>query len=148
VANNPQRSKVALLFQLVGAVLLVVAGIHFAVTGGLTHALLDGHVDAGAARIVRQSFLLNHLVVGVLLVPVGLATMFAAGGIARGEPLARRVAWSNTLAILALPVVLVAVMGREELFGGGPFTVAVVLVVLAAGAMVVGMLVSGRGRQN
>src|SRR5215471_7124371 len=103
--RSRQVSKVALLFRFVGVILVVVAAIHFAVTGNLTHMLLDGHVDAGSARIVRQSFLLNHLVVGVLLVPVGMTTALAAPGIARGEPLARRVGWLNTLAVLALPLV-------------------------------------------
>jgi uncharacterized membrane protein YhaH (DUF805 family) len=123
-----------------GLLLIVVSGIHFAVTSGLVHALIDGHVDASQARIVRQSFLLNHLVVGVLLIPLALGTIFAAPGVAAGDPLSRRVGWSNTLTVLALPFVLVAVMGKTELLGGGPFTVAVAMVFGAAAAMVTGML--------
>jgi hypothetical protein len=135
-----RQALVTWLFRSIGLLLVAVAGIHFAVTNGLVHALIDGHVDASGARILRASFLLNHLVVGVLLIPVGLATVFAAPGIAAGEPLSRRVGWSNTLTVLALPVVLVAVMGRAELLGGGPFTIAVAMVFCAAAAMVTGML--------
>ena len=127
------------LFRGVGVILLVVAAIHFAVTPTLLRDVLDGHIDAGAARIVRASFLLNHLVVGVLLIPIGLSTAFAAGGIWRGEPLARRIGWTNALAVLALPPVIAAVMGRAEILSGGPFTVAAGLVVLAAAAMIAGM---------
>lgn len=146
VAATRRQVFVAWLFRSLGLILVAVAGIHFAVTSGLVHMLLDGHVDAGQAQIVRQSFLLNHLVVGVLLIPLGLGTVLAARGIAVGDPLSRRVGWLNTLTVLALPVVLVAVMGRAELLGGGPFTVAVFMVLGAAAAMVAGMLLAGRGR--
>jgi hypothetical protein len=132
------------LFRGVGVILLVVAAIHFAVTPALLHQLLDGHIDAAAARIVRVSFLLNHLVVGVLLIPAGLSTMFAASGITRGDRLARRIGWSNALAVLSLPVVIVIVMGRAEILSGGPFTLAAGLVALAAIALITGMWLTRR----
>jgi hypothetical protein len=141
VSNRRGRAGVAVvvLFYLVGAVLLAVSCIHFAVTGTLVRHVLDGHIDAGAERIARASFLLNHLVVGVLLVPLGLSTMFAAGGIREGDRLARRIGWSNAIAVLALPVVIAGVMGRREMLDGGPFSVAVGLVVLAAVGLIGGM---------
>jgi hypothetical protein len=128
-----------ILFGGVGVALLAVSAIHFAVTPMLLSTVLDGHVDAGAARMVRASFLLNHLVVGVLLVPVGLSTALVARGIARGDPLARRIGWVNTASVAALPVVVAAVMGRAEVLSGGPFTLAVGLVCAAALGMAVGM---------
>lgn len=132
-------TAVAVLFRAMGALLLIVSAIHFAVTPTLMHSVLDGHVDAAAERIVRASFLLNHLVVGVLLVPVGLSTVFAAGGIVRGDCLARRIGWANAVAVAALPGVIAAVMGSREILSGGPFTFAVGLVVVAALALVGGM---------
>jgi len=132
------------LLRIIGTVLLVVAIIHFAVTPALLKSLFGGQARFVALRVARASFLLNHLVVGVLLVPAGLSTIFAAGGIARGDRLARRIGWANALAVLSLPAMIAAVMGRTEILSGGPFTIAVALVAFAAITLVAAMVLTGR----
>jgi len=147
--DTPQPTRtgrgVVILFRTVGVILLVVSVIHFYVTPMLMHNLVDAvgaHVDAVSAATLHSSFLLNHLVVGVLLVPVGLCTIFAAPGIARGDRLARAIGWANTLAVLVLPGIIALVMGEREILSGGPFTLAVALVTLAACSLIAGMCVT------
>ena len=72
-----------------GIMLLVVAAIHLAVTPMLRTLFISaaGH---GPARFWLAPFLLNHVVVGILLVPVGLNTLYAARAAHTGAP------WDST----------------------------------------------------
>ena len=118
-----------------GVLLLVVAAIHLAVTPML-RSMFVGAAGQGPARFWLEPFLLNHVVVGILLVPVGLTTLYAARAAQAGAPWARAVALTNAFSVLALPVALVLLMGREY-FGARPFVVAAVLIT-AAGLVLVG----------
>lgn len=121
-----------------GILLLVVAAIHLAVTPVLRTLFLTA-AARGTARFWLAPFLLNHVVVGILLVPVGLTTLYAARAARAGAPWARAVALTNAFSILALPVVLVVLMGREY-FGAGPFLVATALVAVASVVLVAAAL--------
>jgi hypothetical protein len=79
------------------------------------------------------------VVVGILLVPVGLNTLYAARAARTGAPWARTVALTNAFSILALPLALVLLMGREY-FGAPPFVVATVLVATSSVVLVVAAL--------
>ena len=121
-----------------GVLLLIVAAIHLAVTPMLRTLFLTA-AGQGPARFWLAPFLLNHVVVGVLLVPVGLNTLYAARAARAGAPWARAVALTNAFSVLALPVALVLLMGREY-FGARPFVVATVLVAVASVVLVVAAL--------
>ena len=127
-----------------GVLLLIVAAIHLAVTPMLRTLFLTA-AGQGPARFWLAPFVLNHVVVGILLVPVGLNTLHAARAARTGAPLARAIALTNAFSVLALPVALVLLMGREY-FGARPFAVATVLVALASVVLVVAALALRQAR--
>ena len=111
-----------------GVLLIVVAAIHLAVAPMLRGLFLKS--APGAARFWLAPFMLNHVVVGFLLVPVGLTTIYAGRAARKGAPWARAVALTNALSVLGLPGSLVVLMGREY-FGAIPFLIATILVAIA-----------------
>jgi len=128
-----------------GTILLVVAAIHLAVTP-LLRTLFVSAADGGPARFWLAPFLLNHVVVGILLVPVGLNTLYAARAARSGAPWARAVALTNAFGILALPIALVLLMGPEY-FQARPFVVAAILIT-AASIVLVGAALALRSARN
>jgi len=139
----------------ISGILLVLLGIlHLAVTPTIASFVRRATLPAYSAWLTPP-MLLNHVVVGVLLLPLGVLTAYAAPHAARGAGWALMVVRSTALAVAALPVTLFWLMGRRY-FAAVPFQVATgivcvgaVLVVLAAfwpmrpGAEVAG---SKRGR--
>ena len=118
----------------VGILLLVVAAIHLAVTPLLKKAVLDSVLTPTMLPLVTPPFLLNHVVVGILLVPLGLVTLHSAAGIRSGERWAWVVSWSVGAALPSLPVALVLIM-RGGPFDAVPFRVAEILITISAVAM-------------
>src|SRR5438045_493565 len=117
---SSRRSLTSLVFVIEGILLLIVAGIHLVITPLLTDAILHRNLTTRAVRIVGPPFVLNHLVVGILLIPLGFVTILAAGGVRRGERWPGAVCLTIGLTILSLPVVLALVM-RREYFRAVPF---------------------------
>jgi hypothetical protein len=124
-----RRLIVARIISVTGSLLLIVAAIHLLVTSALKRAILDRVLTQQELRIISPPFLLNHIVVGILLIPLGFITLYSASGIRAGE----RWAWVINLVIgvtiLSLPVVLVLVM-RAEYFRAVPFLMAAVLITI------------------
>jgi hypothetical protein len=60
----------------------------------------------GLPQTAYAAAMLNHVVVGILLLPLGLALLLLGKPAARGEPEARIVLAGATLAVIALPVVV------------------------------------------
>ncbi len=117
-----------------GILLLVVATIHLLVIPEL-RSLLARLLSPGDFRFVWSPFLLNHAVVGILLIPLGLSTIYSGSGIRSGEPGSWRVGITNALTILSLPLVLVAVMERRY-FSALPFLIATILITVVALSMI------------
>jgi hypothetical protein len=125
-----------------GVLLLVVAAIHLAVTP-LVRTLFSNAASTEAARFWLAPFLLNHIVAGILLVPVALNTLYAARAARRGAAWARTVALINAVSVLLLPLTLVALMGPAHL-RALPFLVASVLITIAGVVLVTAALSLGR----
>ena len=89
--------------------------------------------------------LLNHIVVGILLLPLGVLTTYAAPHAARGEGWALWICRATALAIASLPVVLFALMGRQY-FGAPMFLIATGLVCVASATLAVAAWWPVRGR--
>src|SRR5262245_44332174 len=130
---NPFVARSAIAVRVVrwlGVVLVIVAAIHLAVTP-LIAGFLASQMSTDAWQVVRPPTLLNHVVVGILLVPAG-ATLIGVGPELRaGSKSAWRLVMVHALAIASLPVVLVAIMPLS-LFAAPAFLVATVLVTLTA----------------
>lgn len=130
-----QRKRAASRILLAdGVLILIVALIHFIATPHVMKFLAE-QVPAKTLGNVEPPFLLGFLLTGVLLVPLGISTVHASFGIARGERWARLVVGYNTAAFAALPILLAVVMRREFLHAR-LFALAVSLVVLVALSMV------------
>jgi hypothetical protein len=121
-----------------GILLLIVAAIHLLVIPEL-HSLFVRLLSPRAFAFVWSPFLLNHAVVGILLVPLGLSTIYCASGIKSGQRWSWRVGITNAVTILSLPLVLVVVMERRY-FSALPFLIATILITLVGLSMIWPML--------
>ena len=134
-----RRLIVARIVSVTGSLLLIVAAIHLLVTPALKSAILDRVLMPRELRIVSPPFLLNHIVVGILLIPLGFIALYTASGIRAGE----RCAWVINLAIgltiLLLPIVIVLVM-RAEYFRAVPFLIAAVMITIVGITMTAALI--------
>lgn len=113
-----------------GMLLILVAVIHLVMTGeiGLIVAM---NTTPRAYAFLWPPYALDHVAVGILLLPLGATTILCAGGVARGDALARRIALANALAVLALPMAVVITVPTKTLLDAPPFLVATVLLLIA-----------------
>jgi hypothetical protein len=77
--------------------------------------VLESHLTTEAYEFFAPPFFLNHSVVGILLLPLAFNSFYCARGIQRGRRWAWRIGLATALAILALPVALLAIMGTPYL---------------------------------
>jgi hypothetical protein len=108
--------------------LVVLAGVlHLVMTGHLMHwfRMVSHNALPGTAY---AAMLLNHLVVGVLLVPVGVSLFLAAS---QRERHVLGIAVANALALLALPGILI-LTATADMLQAPVFVVAATLLVAAA----------------
>jgi hypothetical protein len=120
---------VARTVSVTGVLLLIVAAIHLSVTPTLKRAILDRTLTPEQLLIVQPPFLLNHLVVGILLIPIAFITIYSAPALRAGERWAWIVNLANGLTILSLPIVLALVMPIKD-FQALPFLVAAGLITI------------------
>jgi hypothetical protein len=128
-----KRSVSSRILMVDGILLLLVAAIHMLVIPEL-NSLFARLLSPGAFRFIWPPFLLNHAVVGILLIPLGLSTIYCARGIRSGERWSWRLGMTNAVTILSLPFVLVIVMERHY-FSAMPFLVATILITVVALSM-------------
>lgn len=116
------------LLRGVGGLLVALGLVHLAATPHIP-ALLDGTSSTLYRHAVGPT-LLNHVLVGILLLPLGYTTWIAATAAARSEPWARSVLTVNAIVLLALPVSIVLFMREPEYYRAPLFVTGVVLVAL------------------
>ena len=134
-----RRLIVARIISVTGSLLLIVAAIHLLVTSALKSAILDRVLTPQELRIVSPPFLLNHIVVGILLLPLGFITLYTASGIRAAERWAWVINLAIGLTILSLPAVLVLVM-RAEYFSAIPFLIATALITIVGITMTASLI--------
>jgi hypothetical protein len=130
---------VARTVSVTGVLLLIVAAIHLAVTPLLKKEVLDRALTLQQLSIVQPPFLLNHLVVGILLVPIGFITIYSASALRAGERWAWIINFANGLTILSLPIVLALVMPVSD-FRALPFLIVTILITTAGITMTAALL--------
>ena len=136
--------------QAVGGLLICLGVVHIAATPHIPE-LLRGSPLAVYERAVGPT-LLNHVLVGILLVPLGLTTWLAAVASDRGEGWALRVLVTNTIIVFTLPLSIAVFMHRPEYYRAPLFLSGVLLVGLISLLMTVATLSLvrrqyGRGRR-
>ena len=121
---NAQRIAARFL-RAVGILLIMLGLVHIAATPHIP-ALLSGSPSAVYERAVGPT-LLNHVLVGILLLPLGYTTWLAAsrGG---NEVLATRTLIVNTIVMFTLPVSVAVFMRRPEYYAAPLFLTGVGLV--------------------
>lgn len=130
----PRKFRAAIL--LVGGALLVALGLlHLGVTPIINRLLRRG-MTAETADWLVAPMLLNHVVVGFLLLPLGVLTFYAAPHAASGARWANVVVRVAAVAVATLPMALFALMGARY-FEAVPFVAATVIVCLAAVVLLV-----------
>jgi hypothetical protein len=86
----------------------------------------------GSPRAVYQQAvgptLLNHVLVGILLLPLGYTTWLAAGARERGDAWAKRVLLANAFVVFSLSVSVAVFMRRPEYYKAPLFLTGVGLV--------------------
>ena len=139
------RSLARLLVRGIGAALVVLGLTHLAATPHIP-ALLDGLRGTPAYHWAVGPTLLNHVLVGVLLIPLGVSTWAAAAPENRRAGWTRTVLLTNAVAVLSMPLLL-AVLMRDPVYYGSPLFLlgaALVAAVAVLLAVAVGLMLWGR----
>lgn len=126
-----------------GTLLLVVGAIHLLVIPTLRSTFVR-LLPPESFQFFWPPFLLNHAVVGILLLPLGLSTLYCASGVRRGERWSWRIGVTNALTLLSLPLVLAVVMERRY-FRARPFLIATILITAVGLSMIWPLLWVRRG---
>lgn len=109
-----KQGVAARFLRAVGVALVVLGLVHTAATPHIP-SLLSGSPPAVYERAVGPT-LLNHVLVGILLLPLGYTTWLAASR-ERNEGWARRTLIANTIVMLMLPVSIAVFMPPRVLRG-------------------------------
>ncbi len=125
----PSRVRV-LILRTAGVLLLLLGGLHLAVTP-LIARIVEGAATPDGSRWLTPPMLLNHIVVGILLLPLGTLTLYAAPHAGAGTRWAIVVARASALTVATFPPIILALMGRQYL-AARPFLLAVGIACLAA----------------
>jgi hypothetical protein len=110
----------------VGVLLVVLGFVHLAATPFIPPLLGESSTEV-YQRAVGPT-LLNHVLFGILLLPLGYTTWLAASARNRNEMWARRVLVINGVVLLTFPVCLAIFMRRPEYYTASLFLFAVTLV--------------------
>ena len=129
-ATEARARRTARLFVIAGWLLIALGAIHIAVMPLVTPWMRSG-LAPGSPRL--GAFVLDHVVVTLLLVPLGGLTVYAGRAIATGERWARAVCTTTAITGMTLPIAVVGSIDRS-LLAAWPFVTA--LAVMAAAAVV------------
>ena len=130
-----RRSVVARILMLDGFLLIVVSALYFLMTNMAT-TWLEERLSPLEKSEVEPIFRLNHIAVGILLIPLALSTFYCAWGVKKGQHWSRVVSLINGLSILALPATLSWFMGAQY-YGSIMFLLATLLIVVIGITMLV-----------
>ena len=116
--------------------LLILLGIvHLAATPHIA-TLIRHSASTVAADRLTPPMLLNHILVGLLLFPLGYLTLYAAPYSAAGLAWAQVVVRATALAVATLPVTLLALMGLRY-FDAPLFVLGAALVLIASATLLI-----------
>jgi len=118
------------ILRFAGAMLIILGVLHLAVTPFIARLIAE-NVTEEVRVWLTPPMLLNHVVVGVLLLPLGFLTYYAAPSAVVGEPWALVVTRVSAVTVTILPLILFLLMGNRY-FGAAPFVVATAVVCVVA----------------
>jgi len=125
------RPKIAAGFlRVVGLLLIVLGLVHLAATPHIPQLL--GQRSSAVYQRALGPMLLNHVLVGILLLPLGYTTWLAAAARNRSQTWARRVLVVNGIVLLTFPACIALFMRRPEFYTAPLFLAGVALVTLVS----------------
>jgi hypothetical protein len=127
-----KRSSVRLGLLRGAGILLVMLGIVHLVATPHIATLIRHSASAASASRLTPPMLLNHVLVGVLLIPLGYLTAYAAPHAVSGASWAQVVVRSIALSVATLPVILFALMGTRYYLAAPLFVLGAAVTVVVA----------------
>ncbi len=107
-----RRRTLSRILMIDGILLLVVAALYF-VLARMAITWLEYKLSPTQYTEVAPQFLMNHIAVGILLIPFALTTFTCAWAVKKGFHWSRVVSGANGISILALPVIFSWFMGAR-----------------------------------
>jgi hypothetical protein len=138
-----RSQEIAGRFLRVVGVLLIVLGLVHTVATPHIRALLGESSSEVYQRAVGPT-LLNHVLMGILLLPLGYTTWLAAAPGNRNATWARRVLVVNAIVLLTLPASIAVFMHRPEYYTAPLFLIGVTLVAVISLLTIVAAWLIGR----
>jgi len=132
------------LLRASGVLLLLLGIVHLAATPHIS-TLIRHSASSGAGERLTPPMLLNHVLVGVLLLPLGYLTLYAARYSATAVAWAQVLVRTTAVTVAALPLTLLALMGVRY-FQAPLFVLGFALVVAVAVTLLVVAFSSPRDR--
>jgi hypothetical protein len=131
------RSSTRLRLLRGAGILLVTLGVVHLVATPHIATLVRDSASPASARWLTPPMLLNHILVGVLLIPLGYLTTYAAPYAVSGASWAQVVVRTTALSVATLPVALFALMGTRYYFAAPLFVLGAALTVIVAVTLLV-----------
>jgi hypothetical protein len=119
-----------------GILLLALGIVHLLATPHIA-ALVRHSASPASAQWLTPPMLLNHILVGVLLIPLGYLTAYAAPHAVSGASWAQVVVRTTALSVATLPVALFALMGTRYYLDAPLFVLGAALTVVVAVTLLV-----------
>ena len=119
-----------------GVLLLLLGAVHLVATPHIAKLIQD-LTSPRAAEMLTPPMLLNHVLVGILLLPLGYLTFYAAPHSAARARWAQIIVRTTAITVATLPLALLVLMAKRAYFGAPLFVIAVALVVAAAMTLLV-----------
>ena len=129
----------------VGLLLIVLGIVHLVATPHIP--LLLGESSSVVYQRAVGPTLLNHVLFGILLLPLGYTTWLAAASKNRNQTWARRVLILNGIVLLTFPVCIAVFMRRPEYYTAPLFLTGVMLVAVISLLTVVAAWLVVRNQQ-
>ena len=128
----PGRARAAAVaFRILGIAVIGLGVLHLYATVLIRDYVLARISDDSLRGFISPGYLLNHILVGVLLLPMGLLMVWSSRALGAGERWAYFLNLVFSLTLLTFPVLIIAVMAGPE-FRSAAFGTASVLAVLVA----------------
>jgi hypothetical protein len=139
-----RSEEIAARFLRAADVLLVVLGVVHTIATPHIRDLLGDSSSEVYQRAVGPT-LLNHVLMGILLLPLGYTTWLAAAAQNRNAAWARRVLMVNGIVLLTLPASIAVFIRRPEYYTAPLFLTGVILVTVISLLTIVAAWMIKRG---
>ncbi|MBI5022154.1 MAG: hypothetical protein HZB59_12025 [Ignavibacteriales bacterium] len=107
---NNRNDILSRILLINGIILILLSLVHLLETP-IVSQWLTGQLTEESISKISPITLFNHILIGMLLIPFGISTMFSAAGIRVGQKWARAIAYTNSIVIIIVPLTVYVVMG-------------------------------------